>query len=347
MTLWQPTRRELIATAPLLLGAASLPSPLLVGAQKPLRFLVVGDWGRNGADFQTAVAQRMGEVAAAMDGVDFIVSTGDNFYVTGVGSASDPQWNSSFEGIYTHPRLQVPWHATLGNHDYIGFAEAQIDRYTKNPKGRWKMPYFWHSRLGADFGHPQVDLFFIDTVAWQGRESKWWGLLGSKPTPERQRDQIRWLDASLAASTARFKLVFGHHGIYSIGPHGHGGEKQMSELDDLLRHHRVAAYVNGHDHCMYHITHNGMDYICSGAGSEMLPKYAGGKESGCVVAGYCEISADKSALFPVWRAFLAKSKDEAVRLDGGFASFEVGPNSVEVKFHDSRPMKPRHEYMIA
>ena len=342
MTLWHPTRRELITSAPLLLGAAALPAPLLAASPKPLRFLVVGDWGRDGAAHQTAVANRMGEVADAMGGIDFVVSTGDNFYTFGVGSAKDPQWETSFERIYTHPEMQVPWHATLGNHDYGGFAEAQIERHGV---GRWKMPYFWHSRIGAKCGHPQADLFFIDTVAWQGDESWWWSLHGSKPTPERQRDQIRWLDASLAASTAPFKLVFGHHGIYSIGKHG--GEKKMAELDDLLRHHRVAAYINGHDHCMYHVTHRGMDYICSGAGSEMLPIYTGGGDYGCVVAGYCEKSADGTPLFPVWQRFLAKSDDDHYCLEGGFASFEVDATSIEVKFHDSRPMEPRHCFTIA
>ncbi len=344
MALWRPSRRELITAGPLLLGA-ELRSPLLAAEPRPLRFFVIGDWGRRGAEFQVPVAKRMGEVAAGMGGIDFVVTTGDNFYIFGVASASDPHWEHSFENIYTHRGLRgVPWYPTLGNHDYYGSAEAQIDRYLRNPRGRWRMPGYWHALRGADQGSPQVDLFFIDTVTWRG-ETWLESLVGSKPPHERRKMQIRWLEEKLSASTAPFKLVFGHHGIYSIGRQG--GEMDMPELDDLLRRHEVTAYVNGHDHCMYHVTHRATHYLCSGAGSEVLAKYTGGNEPGCVLRNYCEKADDGSPLFPVWQSFLAKSADEQYRLDGGFASFEVGSTSIDIKFHDSRSnVKPKHAFTI-
>ncbi|KXG39805.1 hypothetical protein SORBI_3001G442100 [Sorghum bicolor] len=44
-----------------------------------LSLLVVGDWGRKGACNQSRVAEQMGRVGEKLD-IDFVVSTGDNFY---------------------------------------------------------------------------------------------------------------------------------------------------------------------------------------------------------------------------------------------------------------------------
>jgi tartrate-resistant acid phosphatase type 5 len=38
---------------------------------------------------------------------DFVVSTGDNFYESGLVSVDDPRFAASFTNVYTHPRLQV------------------------------------------------------------------------------------------------------------------------------------------------------------------------------------------------------------------------------------------------
>ena len=52
---------------------------------KALRFIVFGDWGRNGEDNQREVAGEMGIVAKKFK-PEFIVSTGDNIYPNGVRS---------------------------------------------------------------------------------------------------------------------------------------------------------------------------------------------------------------------------------------------------------------------
>lgn len=66
--------------------------------QKPLRFMVFGDWGRNGEDRQKEVALEMGKVAKKFK-PEFIVSTGDNFYPNGVQSTRDHNWLASYEDI--------------------------------------------------------------------------------------------------------------------------------------------------------------------------------------------------------------------------------------------------------
>lgn len=320
MTLLRPTRRELIGAVPLLLGAAALPEPFAAPAPAPLNFLVVGDWGRDGKDFQRQVAAQMGRTARDM-GSAFTVSTGDNFYFKGVSSKTDRQWRTSFEDIYTDDALQHPWYAVLGNHDYGGRVGAQIDR--TGVDRRWRMKDFWYDVPGAEIGYPGVDLFFINTVVWIGREEVPFKWLGSDIQAGQQKAQAEWLDGALGRSTARVKLVFGHHPIYSVG--AHGGKPMLQDLDRLLRRHGVAAYVCGHDHCLYHITRDGMDYICSGAGSEVLNGYTGGPVSGCVLKKACTAQPGEPPV-PVWHSFLRT---------GGFAAFQVRPDQVDFQFIDA------------
>src|SRR5690606_4499303 len=104
------------------LSSEDLPEPFSTDA---FNFLVVGDWGRNGFFNQSEVAQAMGRTGEAI-GSRFVISTGDNFYTSGVTSVTDPKWARSFEEIYTAPNLQRPWYAVLGNHDWQGDVQAQI-----------------------------------------------------------------------------------------------------------------------------------------------------------------------------------------------------------------------------
>ncbi|MBD0333578.1 MAG: hypothetical protein ICV66_13100, partial [Chitinophagaceae bacterium] len=51
-------------------------------------FMVIGDWGRDGNQHQKTVADQM-DVFARKYHIDFIVTTGDNFYPAGVASIDD------------------------------------------------------------------------------------------------------------------------------------------------------------------------------------------------------------------------------------------------------------------
>jgi len=140
MNLPQPSRRDVLGG--LALSLAPLSSAWARTGGASLTFLAVGDWGRHGKGNQQLVADRMGETAMEI-GAQYVVSTGDNFYENGVTGIDDPSWQSSFENVYRAPSLQVPWYATLGNHDYRGDSQAQI-AYSKR-KGRWTMPARWFS----------------------------------------------------------------------------------------------------------------------------------------------------------------------------------------------------------
>ena len=53
--------------------------PLLMGHHELLKFQAIGDWGRQGGFNESGVAWAMA-VHAAQNGIDFVISVGDNFY---------------------------------------------------------------------------------------------------------------------------------------------------------------------------------------------------------------------------------------------------------------------------
>ena len=226
-------------------------------------FLVLGDWGRGGDKGQKQVAAAMAAWADARP-LRFVVSTGDNFYEDGVASVTDPKWKASFEDVYTARSLQVPWFVSLGNHDYRGNVEAQVDYAKTSP--RWRMPgrYFTVTEALADGTRLQLFVLdtspFLDTYRSLVSRTK---VGGQDPAVQRA-----WLEKELAASTADWKVVVGHHAIYSCGPHGDSAEL-VRGLVPLFDRAGVALYVNGHDHGLQDLVVGGRHYVTSGAGSEV------------------------------------------------------------------------------
>ncbi|HXF10962.1 MAG TPA: tartrate-resistant acid phosphatase type 5 family protein [Desulfuromonadaceae bacterium] len=233
-----------------------------------LNFLVFGDWGRQGEPDQAQVAEQMGKVAHDMD-AKFVISVGDNFYDNGVASTQDKHWRKSFEEVYTAPSLQVPWYVTLGNHDYRGDCDSQI-AYSRLSR-RWNMParYFWLSKkIDAS---TTADFFFLDTnpMIREYREKDKEGTR-EKILAQDVPKQLAWFRESLAVSEAQWKIVVGHHPIYSGGDHGDSPELIESILP-LLEQYKVQVYFNGHDHDLQHLVAGNVNLIDSGAGSRVRP----------------------------------------------------------------------------
>jgi tartrate-resistant acid phosphatase type 5 len=229
-----------------------------------LNLLAIGDWGNPGA---ATVAAAMGEWAAEM-APRAVISTGDNFYPHGVKGIDDPQWLTSYESMFVAPGLQCPWHAVLGNHDHDGSVEAQI-AYTAKSK-RWRMParYFSWSELLPDGG--LAEFFFIDTTPVYNGTHGYKTIF--RPLEAFVVEQFRWLNDALAASRADWKIVVGHHPVFSGGVHG-ASWGLIRYLKPMLEEHGVRIYLNGHDHDLQHVAVDGVHYLTSGGGSE--PREAG------------------------------------------------------------------------
>ncbi len=281
-----------------------------------LNFLAVGDWGRHGHDHQRDVATRMGESAELL-GARFVVSVGDNFYENGVASVDDPAWKTSFEDIYTAASLQVPWYVALGNHDYRGNAQAQLDYSATS--SRWRLPARWYRVTAHTPDAAQVEIFVIDTspmirsyYAHGARLIKVGDQQANVPV------QLAWLDAGLRASTADWKIVVGHHPIYmgravrhlshfasdrQLRTHG-GLPDLVAQLDPILQRHRVPLYLNGHVHDLQHVRRGVTHYVCTGAGSRMA-HYCdmGGSDFCSLHSGFIACAVNRARLRVAYRDY--------------------------------------------
>lgn len=236
-----------------------------------LHFVAVGDWGRNGADHQLQVARQMGAWTTEHPN-HFIISTGDNFYPSGVISEHDPLWHYSFENIYTDFSLQWDWYPILGNHDYKSDPDAQV-RYSKISR-RWKMPSRYYSKNFKLRDGNEVLIAFIDTnplipAFYQNAE------YGPHVAGQQPEKQLLWLDNLLTSSPAHWKIVVGHHPIYTAGPRTENYDTLAVRrvLEPLLEKHQIPLYLSGHEHSMQHLKKDDKPFhqLISGSGSEVTP----------------------------------------------------------------------------
>ncbi|HTY58406.1 MAG TPA: tartrate-resistant acid phosphatase type 5 family protein, partial [Bacteroidota bacterium] len=226
-----------------------------------LQFIAVGDFG-TGGDEQREVGESMAAKAKS-DSISFVLALGDNFYETGVRSVTDPAWQNGFEKMYDERSLQVPFYAVLGNHDYVDNPQAQVD-YT-NLSTRWRMPDRYYTFVSPIDDTTAVQFFCLDTNPLTDLSLKEARTLSDTSLAGRQ---IAWLDRELARSTARWKIVLGHHTVYSNGEHG-SNEELRTLLEPLFIKYRVDVYLCGHDHHQELLTPvQGVYYIISGAGAK-------------------------------------------------------------------------------
>jgi tartrate-resistant acid phosphatase type 5 len=269
-----------------------------------LHFIVMGDWGRNGENYQKEVAAGMGKAAHDL-GASFVVATGDNFYPYGVASTQDYHWISSFETIYTAQSLHVKWYPVLGNHDYASNPDAQV-AYTKI-SSRWTMPSRYYSKTFI-IGMDTLLMAFLDTdpIEKQLRGAPYDSVKYVKGYAETER---AWLENLLASSKARWKIVTGHHPVYTGGWRKDSPDTKSLKgfLEPLFTKYKVDIYIAGHEHHLEYIKPEGpTHYIISGAASE----------------------AREVSMYPGIGKFAAATQ--------GFASFSISHNKVFIQFIDHK-----------
>ena len=208
-----------------------------------VRVLAFGDYG-NGTANQRNVATAMKRYHDA-NKFDFGITLGDNFYSKGMLSTRDPHWKAWWDDMYN--ALGISFYASLGNHDW-GYADSPAAEvlYTHYSPS-WKMPATYYT-----FTSGPVQFFALDTN-------------------EISRAQLAWLDQAIAGSTARWKVVYGHHPIYSAGAH-EDSPRLIKQLLPLLRS-RVDVFIAGHDHDIQHLKdEDGVHFfIAGGAGAGIRP----------------------------------------------------------------------------
>lgn len=235
---------------------------------RAVNFFVISDWGWNGFKDQQIVADQMGQ-QAEKNHPQFIVSCGDNFQVAGVASTQDPLWMNSFENVYKNLSLMVDWYPVFGNHDYKGNTQAEID-YSKVSR-RWRMENHYYTKVTKVNDSISVLLVFLDTPPLIDEYYK----KSDYPDVVKQdsAQQIKWLNDVLANSKEQWKIVFGHHPIYSASKK-HGNTPEMiRKVKPLLEKYHAQFYFCGHDHDFQHLREKGhnVDYVVTGTGGEPRP----------------------------------------------------------------------------
>lgn len=238
------------------------------GSTQKVRFVAFGDAG-TGSERQIAAGEAMAQVCAAR-GCDFALELGDNFYLSGVTSVDDAQFQSKFEVPYAD--LNVPIYVTLGNHDNSlgpgegsdnsrGNYQVEYHYLAGRTSDKFRMPARYYSFTWPEHAaQPLAEFYSLDsnplTSILADLRPEWNFLLYGQ-------EQQDWFSEALTKSTARWKIAFAHHPYLSNGLHGNAGNydgvpslvpgttsgkpwKDM--LDATLCAQGVDLYFQGHDH---------------------------------------------------------------------------------------------------
>lgn len=248
-----PKRKLLSALlAALLIAVAVAARP---AGPEPVRFAVVGDGG-SGDRHQHLVAQRMAEWHDRLP-FEFVLMLGDNIY-GGLWGLRGGGHRRFFEKQFDEPYAallarSVVFRASIGNHD----ARTRDGRDLIEDRKRFGMDgaegYYRFAvgrqpaqagtvRAGGEDGAPLIEFFALNTDR----------LVERREDP----DQLAWLEKALAASRARWRIVYGHNPLYSTGKRHGGDEALRAILEPILlgsegqggHTPRVHVFLAGHDH---------------------------------------------------------------------------------------------------
>lgn len=209
--------------------ASPSPTPTPPSTREPVVVAVKGDWGA-GTGAQRGITRRMCAMRAE-EGFADVLTTGDNFYDTGIATRTN--YRDPEQCLYAFPGHR--WRATWGNHDqHDDTAEVLgAERYY-----RWSLP--------------GVDFFALDS---------------NQPSDPRQR---RWLVEQLAASTASVKVAYFHHPPFTSGSVHRGNGAVRNGWVPLFERHGVDLVLAGHNHVYEHIEVEGIHYVTTGGGGAVL-----------------------------------------------------------------------------
>ncbi len=212
----------------------------------PIIFAVIGDTG-SGDEAQRAVAQQMVK-QRQLKPFEFVIMLGDNIYEKG----EKEKIVSHFEEPYKELLADgVQFYASLGNHDIIKGLEFQTNYKNFNMGGRRYYNFTKGSREGSE---SLLEFFALDTNKLDDA-------------------QLGWLDQSLKASTARWKIAFCHHSIYSSARMHRPYVKLREKLEPLYVKYGVNAVFAGHSHCYERVKpQKGVHYFTEGASGEIKKK---------------------------------------------------------------------------
>ena len=207
-----------------------------------VKFAVIGDSGR-GDQAQHEVARQMVSWRGRFE-YDFVLMLGDNVY----DSHTPEDYVARFEAPYK-PLLDagVTFHAAIGNHD-----DPNQIYYDKFNMGGQRYFSFRRSEISLDgITGGGVRFFALDTRSLDPA-------------------QLEWLRRGLDDSNSRWKIVYGHHPLYTSGRYSSGARSLRESLEPVLVAGNADVVLAGHEHFYERLApQRGILYFISGAAGSL------------------------------------------------------------------------------
>ncbi|HEY4179154.1 MAG TPA: metallophosphoesterase [Kofleriaceae bacterium] len=201
----------------------------------PFRFVALGDTGTGGAA-QKAINARM-----SAEPFEMMLFLGDLAYEEGTAA----QLENNFFGIYRDVIRYVPAYPTIGNHERLTAKGAAYFAAFVLPEPERYYSFDWGD----------VHFVAIDTT-------------------QRDSEQLRWLAKDLAATKQPWKIVYGHHPMYSNSLRG-AQQWIRRSFSKILTDANVDLVLTGHEHHYERFRVAGVNYVISGGGGGQLTRIYG------------------------------------------------------------------------
>ncbi|MEW6209274.1 MAG: metallophosphoesterase [Acidobacteriota bacterium] len=232
-------RQAVVSIAAASAGTLIEPTSIFCAPSKDkLRVAVIGDWG-TGEEDQFSIARQM-FASHRREPFDFVITAGDNIYPDGNGRHFIKKFERPFADLI---KDRINFYATLGNHDVYSGREDQRQYNLFNMGGQ---RYYRLSK-----GEGLAEFFMLDSTDFDSSQSV-------------------WLEDSLRASCAKWKIAVFHHPIYSSGKKHGPSVGLRKRLEPLFIRYGVNAAFSGHDHIYERAKpQQGVYYFVTGAGGKL------------------------------------------------------------------------------
>jgi acid phosphatase type 7 len=197
------------------------------------KFLIFGDSQSSvtGDDPYGAWRKTVHNAFAANPDAKFMVNVGDMADL-GQDLAHWNAWFAGAQGVVD----RIPEMAVTGNHDSYGSKESSMPQYWMM---QWVMPKNGPGALkNRVYSYDYGPAHFVVLDSQQEEQKQYGDILQA---------QASWLEADLAASKARWKIVFFHKPPYTIHPKRNNKEIREAFCPIMEKYH-VDLVFNAHDH---------------------------------------------------------------------------------------------------
>jgi hypothetical protein len=244
-----------IGAGTLILGQRSESIPALAPGKPLFRFGVLADTG-TGSMQQYAVGRALLKQHQAR-ALNMVLMAGDNIYTNGEFEKIKTNFAIPYQDLLKNG---VKFYASLGNHD----ARADVCGADRGEKcaATSTLPI-----TNEEVNYPPFNMGGKRYYTFkQGNNIQFF----ATPNSPTRAAQLEWLDRELGKSTAKVKIVFGHHAIYSVGRYGNN-EALIRDVSPILVKHKVPLWIDGHDHNYQRSNPiKGVTYLVSGGGGAGL-----------------------------------------------------------------------------